>query len=252
MCRLSHHAHATLTHIKEPYLAIPGVSTFELASCYDVTIDCRSGDMVARIKTSKVFSGKIYSKGSPNTCVTDVTDDLEFSIVLPYNDVDCNVERVSSSEYRNNVIIQHHDMIVTDADLGLSVKCQYDLSNKSVSNEVGLDVTGEMEPSLEETRIVDSPNVVMRITDKSGKNVNEASVGDMLEMRFEIVELDSPYEISVRDLVALDGSSDDKKIVLLDERGCPTEPGIMGALQKAHYTGKVRLLLRRRIGPLSS
>jgi hypothetical protein len=46
--------------------------TFELSSCYNVTIDCRSSDMVATITTNKIFTGKIYAKENPNSCVVDV------------------------------------------------------------------------------------------------------------------------------------------------------------------------------------
>lgn len=238
VCRLSHHAAATLTHIEEPYLEIPGSSTYELSSCYNVTIDCRSGDMVARIKTSKIFNGKIYAKGSPNTCVNDIEDALEFELRMSYNDIDCEVERDSASRYSNDVIIQHHDMIVTSADLGLSVHCQYDLTNKSVSNRVDLTVEGDIKPALEEGSTVDSPNVIMRVTNRNGDDIADASVGDMLQLRFEIVDRNSPYEIFVRDLIAMDGSNTNN-ITLLDGRGCPTEMSIMRPLLKVDSTGKV-------------
>ncbi|KAK3866005.1 hypothetical protein Pcinc_028429 [Petrolisthes cinctipes] len=238
VCRLSHHAAATLTHIEEPYLEIPGSATYELSSCYNVTIDCRSGDMIAKIKTSKIFNGKIYAKGSPNTCVNDIEDSLEFELTMSYNDIDCDVERDSASRYSNDVIIQHHDMIVTSADLGLSVHCQYDLTNKSVSNRVDLTVEGDIKPALEEGSTVDSPNVIMRVANRNGDDITDASVGDMLQLRFEIVDKNSPYEIFVRDLVAMDGGNTNN-ITLLDGRGCPTEISIMRPLLKVDSTGKI-------------
>lgn len=238
VCRLSHHAAATLTQINDPYLELADSSTYELSSCYNVTIDCRSGDMIARIKTSKIFNGKIYSKGSPTTCVNDIKNSLEFDIQMLYNDVECNVKRDTASRYSSDIVIQHHDTIVTSADLGLSVHCQYDLSNKSVSNRVDLQVTGEIEPALEEESIVDSPNVVMRITDRNGVDVVSAAVGDMLELRFEIVDKNSPYEILVRDLIALEGG-EGNQIELLDARGCPVEMSILRPLLKVDETGKV-------------
>ena len=56
-------------------------------------------------------------------------------------------------------------------------------------------------------------------------------VGDPLELRFEIFDESSPYEIFVRDLLAKDGN-DQNQIVLLDSQGCPTEGQIMGPLRK--------------------
>lgn len=35
VCRLSHLSSSSLAHIKDPYLAIPGASTYEISSCYN-------------------------------------------------------------------------------------------------------------------------------------------------------------------------------------------------------------------------
>lgn len=238
VCRLSHHALATLTNIQEPYLEIAGAATYELSSCYNVTIDCRSGDMVAKIRTSKIFNGKIYAKGSPNSCVNDVTAALDFELRMAYNDIECNIIKDGVGRYSNDIVLQHHDRIVTSADLGLSVHCQYDLGNKSVSNQVDLEVNGEIASVLSEEAIVDSPNVVMRVTSKDGVDMVSAQVGDALDLRFEIVDQNSPYEIFVRDLVALD-AADNNEILLIDERGCPTDPTIMGVLAKSADSNKI-------------
>lgn len=80
VCRLSHHSRVSLSDIQDPYLDVPEASTYELSSCYNVSIECRNADMVARIKTSKVFDGKVYAKGSPNSCSIDVSI-ICFSII---------------------------------------------------------------------------------------------------------------------------------------------------------------------------
>ena len=133
---------------------------------------------------------------------------------------------------------QHHDRIVTSDDLGLSLTCTYDLANKSVSNAVDLTVTGEIAPALYEEATVDSPNVIMRVEDAGGDDTKTAVVGDPLTMVFEIVDQrDSPYEIFVRDLVAVDGATD-AQLVLIDSRGCPADPAIMSALRKSRESNK--------------
>ena len=101
---------------------------------------------------------------------------LEFSIQFGYNDLDCGVEREGPGVYSNEVVIQHHDRIVTSSDLGLSVTCQYDLANKTVANLVDLKLTGEITPSLYEESIVDSPNVIMRVADDQGQDTKTATV----------------------------------------------------------------------------
>lgn len=233
VCRLSHHSVATLTHIEEPYLEIPNATSYELSSCYNVTIDCRAGDMVARVKTSKVFSGKLYAKNSPSGCMTDVDGALEFDLAMGYDDLECNVEREERARYANDIVLQHHDRIITRDDITLRVHCQYDLSNQTVVNTVDLEVQNNIKPVLEEQAIVELPNVVMRITDRDGSQLKAASVGDPLSLHFEIADIETPYEIFVRDVMAMDGSAGNE-IQLFDERGCPTDETIMGAINKVN------------------
>ena len=163
---------------------------------------------------------------------------MEFSIQFGYNDIDCGVEREEQGVYSNDVVIQHHDRIVTSSDLGLSVTCQYDLTNKTVANLVDLKLTGEITPSLYEEAIVDSPNVLMRVADEQGTDTKTATVGDPLSLIFEIIDPDSPYEIFVRDLVALDGATD-VELTLIDSRGCPADPTIMSELKKSQNSDKI-------------
>merc|ERR1712241_736919 len=239
VCRLSHHTSTTLTQIQEPFLVIEDVvGTYELSSCYNVTIDCRAADMIATVRTNKIFNGKIYAKDNPNSCVVDVENAIEFDIKMGYNDIECNVKRKSQGVYTNEVIIQHHDSIVTALDLGLALNCQYDLSNRTILNDFDLAIEGEIEPSMVEEAVVDSPNVIMKVTERGGADVDSAQVGDPLELHFEIFDQESPYEIFVRDLVAKDGN-DQAEIVLIDSRGCPAEGQIMGPLNKDPSTGKI-------------
>ncbi|XP_037816602.1 uncharacterized protein LOC119606991, partial [Lucilia sericata] len=241
VCRLSHHSRATLSDVQDPYLEVPEAATYELYSCYNVTIECGASDMVARIRTSKLFDGKVYAKGSPKSCSVDVKNNLEFELRMGYSDLECNVRQQGSGRYMNDVVIQHHDTIVTSSDLGLAVTCQFDLTNKSISNEVDLGVKGDIEPALSEEVIVDSPNVIMKITSRDGSDImRSAEVGDPLALKFEILDESSPYEIFVRELVAMDGG-DTAEITLIDSNGCPTDHFIMGAIYKSSLSGKVLL-----------
>ena len=238
VCRLSHHSAHTLIQIEDPYLAIEEATTYELTSCYNVSIDCFSGDMRANIHTTTLFEGKVYAKGSPLTCVEDIQQTLDFAISFGYNDLDCGVVREREGSYTNEVIIQHHDSIVTSKDIGLSITCEYDLSNKTVANMVDLKITGEITPSIYEESVVDSPNVVMRVANERGQDTKTAVVGDSLSMIFEILDNDSPYEIFVRDLIAMDGATD-TELLLIDSRGCPVESTIMSELRKSSQTPKI-------------
>ena len=98
--------------------------------------------MVAKVRSSKIFDGKLYAKSKPNHCMTDVTESLEFEISMSYNDLECDVKQPGRGQYSNDIVIQNHDMIVTNIDIGLNINCKYDLSNKSISNNVNLDIDG--------------------------------------------------------------------------------------------------------------
>ena len=81
------------------------VGTYELSSCYNVTIDCRASEMIATVRTNKIFNGKVYAKDNPNSCVTDVENGIEFSIKMGYNDIECNVKR--KGKFSLDYIIVH-------------------------------------------------------------------------------------------------------------------------------------------------
>jgi hypothetical protein len=66
------------------------------------------------------------------------------------------------------------------------------------------------------------------------------TLGDPLTMVWEILDLDSPYEISVRDLVAVDGATD-TELQLIDANGCPTDSSIMGEVRKSELSEKILL-----------
>uniref|UniRef100_A0A0K2TPD6 Putative LOC101887535 [Musca domestica] n=1 Tax=Lepeophtheirus salmonis TaxID=72036 RepID=A0A0K2TPD6_LEPSM len=242
VCRLSHHSVFTLTQIEEPYLAIEEATTYGLNACYDVSINCHASDMTATVITSTVFNGKVYAKGSPSTCVVDIKESMNFTITMAYNDLECGVVKEGPGSYSNEVIIQHHDRIVTSSDLGLSLSCQYDLTNKSVANAVDMTITGEISPALYEEAVVESPNVIMRVADQTGQNTKTAVVGDPLSLIFEVIDPESPYEIFIRDLVALDGATTNE-LELIDSRGCPVDTSIMSEVRQSDLGEKTLVSL---------
>lgn len=62
--------------------------------------------MVVRVKTNRIFSGKLYAKERPNSCVTDVTKGLEFELRLGYQDLGCDVKQESAGRFFTEVVIQ--------------------------------------------------------------------------------------------------------------------------------------------------
>ena len=70
-----------------------------------------------------------------------------------------------------------------------------------------------------------------KVTDRKGQDISSARVGDSLSIKFEILDVNSPFEIFVRELVAMDGS-DRSEILLIDADGCPTDVSILSGLAK--------------------
>lgn len=56
---------------------------------------------------------QVYARGNPGYCMSDVKSSLSFELKMPYDDKECNVLREEEGAYSNNLIIQHHDKIVT-------------------------------------------------------------------------------------------------------------------------------------------
>ena len=120
------------------------------------------------------------------------------------------------------------------------MRCNYNLENRTVTNNEDLAVGGGVNDAGTQNGVVDTPGVTLRVADRAGKDISSAKVGDPLALRsdsfifeietrvlslvrsfdrFEITEgRRSPYEIFVRDLVAMDGL-DSSEILLIDDRG---------------------------------
>ena len=240
VCRTSHLDRTSLQQIQEPYLDIQGAISYELDSCYNVTVQCRSREMVARVKTNKLFNGKIYAKNAPLSCVNDITNSMDFELPMAFND-NCAIQRSATNGlFSNEIVLQHNDMIVTNSDMGLNVKCQYDLRNQTVYNNINLDdfMSGREPIDIaSQSAVVRSPNISMQILRSDGNPITQAQVGDSLMLRFQITDERSPFEIFVRDLYAMDGAGG-AEIMLIDGEGCPTDPSIMAAMTNGRGNGQ--------------
>lgn len=111
--------------------------------------------MQVSISTSRLFNGKIYAKSQPKSCTSDIDNSLGFGLSLPYFDrkhvqVDgsetfvltgsaneseavCDTRQPEVGNFANDIVIQHHDLVMTTKDLSLGVYCKFDLTNDSVT-----------------------------------------------------------------------------------------------------------------------
>jgi hypothetical protein len=99
-------------------------------------------------------------------------------------------------------------------------------------------VSGSPNDPLTHEATFHSPVVRMSITDRTGGPVRAAEVGDPLSLRFEITTengKDSLYDVFIKHIFADDGV-DTSELELIDAKGCPTDPSIMGPLRKVQST----------------
>lgn len=240
VCRTSHLDRNSLQQIQDPYLEIAGAVSYELESCYNITIVCKSREMVAKVKTNKIFNGKIYAKNAPISCMNDITNSMDFEFTMAFNDA-CAIQKYPQGKFSNDIVLQHNDMIVTNQDLGLNVRCHYDLRNQTVFNNMVMDADDWIRDNGQVTSqqaTVKSPNITMHIMGADGGQIKSASVGDALVLRFQITDDKSPFEIFVRDLYAMDGVGG-TEIMLIDGEGCPTDPSIMNSMQNVKGNGQI-------------
>ncbi|RWS29592.1 hypothetical protein B4U80_07752 [Leptotrombidium deliense] len=89
------------------------------------------------------------------------------------------------------------------------------------------------------SEVITSPNVSMAILDETGNTIDVARIGDPLVLKFQITEKESPFEIFIQELIAIDGN-DNSEITLIDRNGCPTDTAVMSAVKKSapDYNGK--------------
>lgn len=127
---------------------------------------------------------------------------------------------------------------MTSQDVGLALRCSYQLQNYSLTSGLDLSVASRVPTIAEESTVVPAPTVVMKIAARQGGDITTAQVGDPLSLFFEIQEKNTPYSIFVRELIATDGV-DNSEILLIDARGCPTDQEIMGPINAMNGTSKV-------------
>lgn len=84
VCRISHLDRASLSHLKDPYSHLPGVTTYERSNCFNIKVTCGRDNMKAFFSSNKPFTGKIYSTKAPSTCTQTLNSKNYFSIEVPY------------------------------------------------------------------------------------------------------------------------------------------------------------------------
>ena len=67
----------------------------------------------------------------------------------------------------------------------LQVRCNYNLDNRTVTNNENLAVGGGVNDAGTQNGVVDTPTVMLRVADRLGRDISSAKVGDPLALRSE-------------------------------------------------------------------
>ncbi|KAH9421001.1 hypothetical protein DERP_001442 [Dermatophagoides pteronyssinus] len=236
ICRISHLNEASTSHIIQPYIHDEDAAIFEISTCYNVTVLCQSKKMKIQIETSKLFSGKIYAQNRPRSCMNDILNRLDFELSIPYTDDDytnntadndflqCDTQQPTPGHFTNDIIIQHHDLVLTTKDLALGIFCKFDLHNSSIA-QIDLKIQGEISTDkLKGTAKL--PELSLHLVDQMGKDIDEVSIGDILRVQIRMSDEDT-YGIFVRNLIAKDDQNPNNNFTLIDNKGCPAQMKMM-------------------------
>lgn len=152
-------------------------------------------------------------------------------------------------EYYNTVVVQPHRRLVTNQGKGYHIRCRYQTSAKTISNNYNISSMGT-------TPVVASaamPTCSMRILmSDSGKEMVAESVkiGDRLTLTIGI-EAQPVYGMKVTNCLVRDGLNWGEQPLLNDE-GCPIDSEIMGPFTYSHNRTKATVSFQAHKFPYTS
>ncbi|OQR76053.1 hypothetical protein BIW11_08016, partial [Tropilaelaps mercedesae] len=210
-----------------------GVIFYQKANCLDLQLYCDEEAMVLTLNTLEPFEGRIYSKVDnppPGDCEVAGRGDRSTTLAMSLRSRRCGVEQEEDGVSTSTIVIQHHPLIQQKGDRVIKLFCSFDTVNKTVTNTYKVLIGTQSVQAGTVNATAASPNIRLRITDRSGADIIGAKLGDELYLRIEIDD-DSVFGIFARDLVATSGRNDDS-IALLDNSGCSIDHSIFPPLKK--------------------
>ncbi|KAK4875890.1 hypothetical protein RN001_012312 [Aquatica leii] len=246
--------HSENSKIHGPKLLIPidGANFYEKARCLNISVTCSETHVMVHYKPEINFNGKLYMNGySQNLeCYVKGNGVQTVNLKIPLFGNRCGIREAKSPAYLNRtlfsgtMILQYNSLIQTQGDRVIKVGCIFSNDTKVVLG-TGINFANLTYPN-KGTTIVNSstvhPTVEMRIIDfYSEKEVSDTQIGQELQLVIEVQPADGPFDIWAGHLIAMTEDGQDS-ILLLDDRGCPTNPTIFPGLTKI-YNNQTRRLV---------
>ncbi|RZC38532.1 uncharacterized protein BDFB_011024, partial [Asbolus verrucosus] len=234
--------HSEDSKIHGPRLLIenPFGKYYEKAQCINISITCSETYMTVTYSPKMKFIGRMYMEGyseQPECFVTGRGTET-LALKLSVLSTQCGVIKAVAPENRTlmagTMIVQYNPLVQTQGDRTIRIGCIYGNDSKVL---IGTGITITSAPNqgsalINSTNTAATPVVEMRVLDfNSQSEVSSTQIGQELQLVIEIRPADGPLDIWAGHLVAMTENSDES-ILLLDDRGCPTNLNIFPALTK--------------------
>ncbi|XP_022236624.1 uncharacterized protein LOC111084133, partial [Limulus polyphemus] len=90
-------------------------------------MQCDSTSMTAILRVSTPFRGRVYALGHPHDCYAlTAGGNGEIAITLPLHGRNCGTKNLGNGTFINNIVVQHHPVVLKNSDRRVEVACDYD------------------------------------------------------------------------------------------------------------------------------
>uniref|UniRef100_A0A0N4ZNC4 Apple domain-containing protein n=1 Tax=Parastrongyloides trichosuri TaxID=131310 RepID=A0A0N4ZNC4_PARTI len=143
----------------------------------------------------------------------------------------CGITEIENGKYKSTVVVQTNNLgipgLVTSTDQIYEIGCDYSsMLGGKITTAANMTVNGPTPTDIKPRGKIELGNpVLMQMNSGAGDHqpVLQAKLGDILELRWEIMAMDEELDFFVKDCIAEPGSgaAEGEKLQLI-EAGCPT------------------------------
>ncbi|KAF0309145.1 Cuticlin-1 [Amphibalanus amphitrite] len=224
-------------------LSSPGTVFSQQTDCQDVRVECSRREMVVSLHFDRPFEGRVFAIGGPQSCFSLGDGRHRLQLPIPM-DSRCGTVQEGRNLFVNHVVVQSHPLITQQSDRTVRVQCLLEAGDQRVSlapSELG--AAGVAVASVRQsgpTEVVrgrgEAPRVALRLLRQSqdGSAVLRASLGDPLYL-VVLSEQDTAFGMFGKNIEAR--TANGERLLLVDEKGCATDPEIFSGLSLDRRTG---------------
>ncbi|CAK9293339.1 unnamed protein product [Gordionus sp. m RMFG-2023] len=202
----------------------------------DPRIECDSDQIRLIFNLLNPFNGILYPKNSYNhgegncSLIGKGMTSLEYRIPL-YGCGTISIQQEDGSiNFRNVIVLQNHNMLVTSSDRAYHIDCHYPLQEKVITSNANISMITTIGVL---TGVPELPEPIMTIhvgkTPEGPLISGFVSLGSFLTLKIKLMD-ESVYGFTVHSCFARDGLNWGEQL-LIDASGCPVNPAVFGNFQ---------------------